>query len=385
MGRVKRMKLKGVASTAGPIFDVVPSSFFGMNVTDVSPWPDVYVGALGKKSFITWKSLETSAGVFDWTEIDAWAAAAVTHGVSLVYSFDSFPAFYDYPADLDKLETFIALLVPRLPAGSYYELWNEPWQLGAYHPGEAIADQASLVDITNTVAASVKAADPAAKLVSVNFKGGGGLTDSAYMDAYYDAGGYTATDVVAIHAYPDASLGLEPEGFAPNRYLMSGIAANMAEHGLTAQPLWVTEGSWGKATDYTPDLTTDQQVAFLARWLLMQWGSGVRRSYWYSYDNVTFGTIEGNADVITAHAAIRDWMEGATMPVTPSKSGTVWTCRLSRTAGYSALVVWDTAGDSSYTPPAGPWTKYRKLDGTETAWSSGAVTIGIKPIMFASA
>ncbi len=65
-------------------------------------------------------------------------------------------------------------------------------------------------------------------------------------------------------------------------------------------------------------------------------------------------------------------------------SGTRWTCSLSRPDGYTAFVIWDTAGDATYTP-TGPWVQYRAIDGQVVPWTSGAVTIGIKPVMFESA
>ncbi len=367
----------------------IPASFFGMNCSVNVPWFTVPVGAQGKASGVTWKSIETSAGVFSWTVFDAWAAAAVAKGVPLLYSFDSWPEFYSYPTNLQKLYDFAALVVARMPVGSAYELWNEPYTLGSYHIGVAVTNQAMLVAMTAGLRTAILAADPTAVICAVNFQGGAGASGSSYMDAYFAAGGTTQCSIVPLHAYPDASLGLDPEGFNFDRYLLSGISTILTTYGLTGKDLWLTEGSWNQAATYTPALTTDQQVAFIARWLMMLWSNGFVRQFWYAWDNQLFGSLNAKWSLshkpAVAWLQMYRWLVGATMTAAAAViSGTKWSCAFSRPGGYTALAVWDTSGDSSYTP-TGPWVQYRGLDGSKTAWSSGAVTIGIKPLLFESA
>jgi hypothetical protein len=57
--------------------------------------------------------------------------------------------------------------------------------------------------------------------------------------------------------------------------------------------------------------------------------------------------------------------------------------------GHSALIVWNTAGSSNYTPAA-QYVDYRSFNGTNggatTSISSGELTkIGVIPIMFEAA
>ena len=66
-----------------------------------------------------------------------------------------------------------------------------------------------------------------------------------------------------------------------------------------------------------------------------------------------------------------------------ASDGVTWSCQLAGSNGYSGLIVWDTAGNESFTPPTpSMYTDYRDLSGNVTRYSGGAVTVGIKPILF---
>ena len=80
------------------------------------------------------------------------------------------------------------------------------------------------------------------------------------------------------------------------------------------------------------------------------------------------------------------WLTGATFAASCTSSGTVYTCPLTESNGKSAVIVWDTAGDSEYTP-ATEYVDYRKFNGTyggvTISISAGkATTIGVVPVMF---
>ena len=61
-------------------------------------------------------------------------------------------------------------------------------------------------------------------------------------------------------------------------------------------------------------------------------------------------------------------------------NGTVWTCGLSRSNGYQALAVWDTAGTSTFSVPS-QYTQYQDLEGGTSSVSGSSVTIGTEPIL----
>ena len=65
-------------------------------------------------------------------------------------------------------------------------------------------------------------------------------------------------------------------------------------------------------------------------------------------------------------------------------AGSVWTCTLARATppSYEALVVWDTAGSSSFVPDP-KFTKVRDLTGASHSIDppGAAITIAIKPLI----
>ena len=80
------------------------------------------------------------------------------------------------------------------------------------------------------------------------------------------------------------------------------------------------------------------------------------------------------------------WLVGATFTASCSNSGTVYTCPLTEANGNSALIVWNTTGNSSY-KPASQYVDYRKFNGTyggatQSISAGQAATIGVIPIMF---
>src|SRR5277367_5800260 len=61
----------------------IPQSFFGMTTHWFQPWPVIQFGGLRLWSTQTkWSDLNPSAGVYDWTTLDNWLAAAQQHGAT---------------------------------------------------------------------------------------------------------------------------------------------------------------------------------------------------------------------------------------------------------------------------------------------------------------
>ena len=84
------------------------------------------------------------------------------------------------------------------------------------------------------------------------------------------------------------------------------------------------------------------------------------------------------------------WLTGATFTAscTNSKGTTVWTCPLTEASGTAALIVWNAAGDSVYTPST-EFVDYRYFNhtyggGTEDITPGQTTPIGLVPIMFES-
>jgi Cellulase (glycosyl hydrolase family 5) len=374
----------------------VPNSFFGMTLIDYANWPTVPIGALGKGTMTNWEYVEPSRGVYNWSNLDAWVASATQHGVDFFYSNDGVPEWAvadrstcqpsypgsrhlncpSMPENIQDWDDFYTALVKRYKGKiKYYELWNEPYQ----QHDITIPD---LVTLTTHAYDIIRSADPNAQIISPSMAG----NHVRYAREYFAAGGPTGVDIASLHAYPDAS---NPSADYPenvnlgNRLYPKSLQSVISRY-LPGKPLWDTEGSWNQ-TRLGNFTTFDQQAAFVARWYVLHWSSGISRNYWYAWDNSELGTLMpsllGSNIPAIAFQQIQNWMVGATMstPCDLGSDGLVWTCGLTQPGKYQALIIWNTQGAASYTPP-GEYVRYRNLDGSSVP-ITGPITIGISPVI----
>ena len=373
----------------------IPSTYFAMHILQPQDWPTIPVGALGKLTGALWPYVEPTKGQFNWSRIDAFVDAASAHGVGIMYSNDGIPPWaaadsstcftqpYFGPycsgavANLQDWDDFVAALVTRYKGRiQIYELWNEP-----EHSFTGTMPQ--LVDMMQHEHDIIRTLDPTASILSPSMVSQG----YPYLDSYFASGGSTDIDAVAIHTYPDPKNDVAE---SITQSISITIKTVMSKYGLSAKPLWGTEGSWGPAS--TGDITDPNlRTAFTAREYLLAWSIGITRFYWYAWDSPDVGTLWSTTGVPTgsaiAYEQVFNWMNGATMPQPCSlnSGGTpyhaIYTCSLIRSGGYQALAVWNTDGTSTYTAPA-QYHHYLDLQGNVAAVPSNhQVLIGLKPIL----
>jgi len=377
---------------AGPI----PSTYFGMHIIEPADWPTASIGALGKATGVLWPYIEQTKGQFNWTRLDEFVDEANAHGMSLMYSNVGVPPWaaadqstcqpeiYFGPycsstvSNLQDWDEFVTELVTRYKGRiQIYELWNEP-----EHTFTGTMEQ--LVVLTQHEHDIIRSVDPAATILSPSMVSEG----YAYLDSYFASGGTMDIDAVAFHAYSDPSNDIAE---MITKSLSITIKQVMSKYGLSAKPLWDTEGSWGgqnvgAITD--PDL----RAAFISREYLLHWSIGISRLYWYAWDQPIIGTlwspgVSVPSQPATAYDQVLNWMNGATMPQGCSTNGAtsayhaVYTCDLTRTGGYEAMAVWNTDGSSTFAAP-GLYVHYRDLQGNVfDVPTDHHVTIGLKPIL----
>jgi hypothetical protein len=380
-----------VPGYAGPI----PSTYFAMHILQPQDWPTVPVGALGKLTGALWPYVEPTKGQYNWSRIDAFVDAASAHGVGIMYSNDGIPPWaaantstcftqpYFGPycsgavANLQDWDNFVTALVTRYKGRiQIYELWNEPEHSFTGTMPQLVAMMQHEHDIIRTL-------DPAASILSPSMVSQG----YPYLDSYFASGGSTDIDAVAIHTYPDPTNDVAE---SITQSISITIKTVMSKYGLSAKPLWGTEGSWGpqSAGDIT-DLNL--RTAFTAREYLLAWSIGITRFYWYAWDSSDVGTLWSSTSTPTgsavAYEQVFSWMNGATMsqPCSLNSGGTpyhaIYTCSLTRSGGYQAVAVWNTDGASTYTA-ASQYIHYRDLQGNVvTIPPNHQVPIGLKPIL----
>jgi len=376
--RVPLVGGKLAASSAGAI----PATLFGMHIGAMSSvWPTASIGALGKGPESLWPYVERTKGVFNWSTLDAWVKEAQSHGVSYFFSPETVPLWAaadpsscapNYPGssvikcssmvtNIQDWDDYVTALVTRYKGRiQIYELWNEP-------DCDFTGTMADLVTLTTHMYNIIRSIDPHAFILSPSPG-----NPNSYMDSYFAAGGPAGVDGISFHTYtttPEKVIGY-----------VNNIKQIAAKYGLASKPLWNTEGSWGTAS-----LTSDAQVAAVARFYLLQWSNGVSRFYWYAWDGGTWGALwdptNGPHPAALAYQQVYHWLVGATMTTPCSVDArSTWSCGLSRPGGYQAQAIWNATSTLSYTAPS-KFTRYADLAGHTFRITGRSVTIGPKPIL----
>ena len=210
-----------------------------------------------------WARIERSPGHYDFRGYDGLMAATAERGVAVLPVLFDPPAFRSsrpahgarpgtYPPRSDAaLGAFAAAAIARYgPSGSFWrehprlpavpirawQVWNEP-SLPAYWPmGPDPAAYARLLQVT---ARAIRRADPRATVVSAGIPQSRiGVPFARYVDGLYRAGGRSAFDVLAIHAYARDAGGVLAAVRSARRL--------MDAHG-DHRPIWVTEVGWASA------------------------------------------------------------------------------------------------------------------------------------------
>jgi N-acetylglucosamine-6-sulfatase len=407
---------------AGPaIVDTtpLPSTFFAMSALG-GLYPPMRFGTLAHQDF-AWDRIEPSRGRFDFSYFDDYIAAAKQHGLvdtatntaNFVMTLSSGSprwAVADQstcgancsapPDDIQDWKDFITALVQHYngvtqPHIKYYEPWNE-FNVGSWWKGT----DAQMVALAKA-AYQIVHQDPYSMLLTPSVAG---LDPFTGLTSYLQAGGARYADGGAFHGYMGVRGDVSPVPM-PEEDQVSGctqfvdcylsiitkatkMRAVFDENGLAGKPIYQTEGSWAKRAP----ADSDTQVAWLARYLLLQAGLrstlNLQMAAWFTWSKASFGwgTISDASDQPTAaglaYGRVYDWVVGATMsqPCSGGSDGT-WTCVLTRDGGYKAKAIWNVNGLASFKPGAG-FTQYRDLAGNITQIAVGAsIAIGPKPIL----
>jgi hypothetical protein len=391
----------------------VPSSLFSMTSHGHSDWPSVTVYGMRLWSTGTfWYNLNTAKGVYDWTVLDQWTAAAQENGVDLIYTFGETPAWASSnpnavcgtssgiplgscqaPNDLNADGTgtdqhwkdFVTAIVTHA-AGQikYWEIWNEPTV-----PGYWAGNNAQMLRMAQDAYGIIKTINPSA-LVTTPSPSTGIYGVANWMGPYLALGGGKYADIITFHGYSWKStpgVWPVPEDIVP---LVENLKAVLVTYGQTGKPLWCTEGSWGD-TSGNGFTDPDLHAAFLARHYLLQNSEGVVRYYWYAWDNADDGLWDADTGVSlagTAYQQVENWLVGRTPSGKCAQNGTQWTCNYTGSGGFQAKAIWDTSQScsngkctTSSVKAASRYIKYLDIAGGSHAITSGTVPVGAKPIL----
>lgn len=367
----------------------IPPSYFGMTVNAPlsTPWPAIGFGSLRTwDTGISWSDIAVGRGRYDWRKFDAIVDLAERHGVQLVYTFGRTPRWAarnpnahgaygsgqcSPPAKISDWEDFVRAAVHRAAGRiKFWEIWNEPQDPNFY-----CGDITTIVSMQKAAYKIIKSQGHELQVLTPSPTGGLG---PSWMLRFLSAGGGDYADILTFHGYWDAEARSLPA-------VVSRFQVSARLGGQGGKPMWDTEASWGQDP---PGMDQAQKAAFLAKYYLLHWSLGIRRLYWYSYDNkLGWGTLWDRKRGLLlpgiAYRQVRSWMLGAKMDrrcAPDSTSDAVWICGFARPGGYRALAVWTQGAPCTYRVGR-RFVSYRDVAGRRYEVRNGEVTINTSPIL----
>ncbi|WP_156924294.1 cellulase family glycosylhydrolase [Derxia gummosa] len=226
------------------------------------------------RSPMFWSWIEKTAGVYDWSLMDKYLAAAEARGLTVLFTLSYGNPLYDVRT-ADGAAAFARYA--RAAAARYagrkvqWEIWNEP---------DTAKFWAGTADEFNRVArgalAAIRAVDADVPVTTGGISGWWGKDFLVQMLSGGDADGASA---VAMHGY--RTIGSEPETLVSDWLRAETLSQRTLGRTL---PMWNTE--WGYSTDRLPTTGFAQwQAVYSVRQMLTQWTLGIPLFVHYSLFN----------------------------------------------------------------------------------------------------
>jgi hypothetical protein len=269
-----------LGNTADPI---------GADNTNGPVYPNVTYGVTRSwgQSDLTWGSINTARGVYDWTKLDAWVAQNAGHELLFelantpqwASSYPDNPCLYGAvgacaaPSSMSYWNDWVTSVATRYASSiKYWEIWNEPQNPGFW--GGATAGAAGSIPTMVAMATSaysiIKKIAPEAQVVSPAPTSWGYASSPGQerMEAFLADGGATTFDILGFHGYLWVDGG-EAELENP---IVAQVNSVMTAASLS-KPIWDTEASW--CCDVVLD--SSRQAGFVSKMFILHQSLGVAR------------------------------------------------------------------------------------------------------------
>jgi len=317
------------ATTASAATARVPAGFFGMTDHDPTSWPAQPVGAVRLwDTGVTWRDIEKSNGVFDFTRLDAQVAAARSHNARVLLVLGQTPRFHtsrpnaaSYIApgassapSLTAWKTYVAKVVRRYKGrGVDYQIWNEANVKGFWS-----GSTAQMTELTKTAAKIIRGNDSRATVVAPAMATRLIGQRMGIRDFYSRrTGGFPMShwvDVVSLQLYPGPKE--RPEH---SMDLLAAARSVLSSEGVH-KPIWNTEINYGLQIGgggQASKISTRKQAAYVARTYVLNAASGIRKVFWYAWDlqslaNTKLSYANGSVTPAgTTYGVVRSWLLGS--------------------------------------------------------------------------
>ena len=359
-----------------PPAEPIPATYFGFHLhrnNSQTTWPAAPFGAIRLwDAHVSWPQLEPERGHWEFAGLDWYLDQAAQHGAEVLLPLGLTPTWASArpdeksaynganvskdtgwaapPRDLADWDNYVRAVATHCQGKvRAYEIWNEPNETGFF---TGTPDQ--LVELTKRAAKIVREVDPRCQVVSPGIVG-----SVMYLEDFIAKGGTAPADVIGFHFYvwPDPPEKMVPEILRVEELLRDQKLAN--------RPLWDTEAGWDIESAVNPPplsahggrtpLTMSAAGDYVARAFILNWAAGVRRYYYYAWDDGLMGLVERDGTLkppARAYEEVHHWLLGARMESCEADEAGTWTVRLKQASGAPGVIVWNAKAELDFTPPA---------------------------------
>ena len=339
---------------------VIQDSLFGLHVNGAERgvWPTINFGSLRLWDNATsWTNIETSKGVFDWTNLDRAVSNANQNGVTdflMVLSGTptwatnqrnpiSLPApnASGVPANMADWDDWVRAVATRYKGKiTNYQPWNEA-NLKTFYTGTP----AQMADLTKRAHDIIKSIDPSATIVSPST----GLRLNGALQRFYPKflqelkARNWPVDVWSAHTYPNSLGTTNDRRELANKWidlLKAAKAPNL--------PLWDTENNYGlggPGPDFPEqDIKGTKAASWTAVTYLDALRLGISRVYiyqWGPYNDLWGIQYKDGAPGAIAMNTLQKWIVGTTYKGCKEAKRKV-TCKFRTSDGVNQIVYSET-------------------------------------------
>ena len=296
------------ASPAAATSVTIDKRLFGVHDSSLGSLGNGVVGSLRLwDTGTTWREIETSPNVYDFSRLDKIVTAAQAKNVEVTLVLGMTPDFHSpggaraMPPDISTFTRYVQAVVSRYRSWNgrrgiaAYQVWNEA-NVTNFWTGTPL----QMAQLTKATWNAVKSIDKGALVVSPAFAARineqiRGITRFAF--ARVDGiPAWKFVDVMSLNLYPLDKYGSTLGTPEKSMELLAKARRLLGFGGLPAsKPIWNTEVNYGMRTGAyggtrASAISAERQAAYVIRTYLLNASRGVKRVFWYSYDMGTLAS-----------------------------------------------------------------------------------------------
>ncbi|MCF6176573.1 MAG: carbohydrate binding domain-containing protein [Victivallaceae bacterium] len=349
----------------------IPPELFGLHIhpnNSTIKWPSVPFKTWRlHDARVAWPDLEPVKGQWNFKLLDYYLDLAKKKNVDVIIPLEFSPTWASArpeegspynkkkvpgkkgfgwaaePKNIADWKNYVSTVAKRYKGKAhYYEVWNEPNT--EFFTGTI----EQLIELHKEAYKIIKKVDPSNKIVFASI-----VNSPFYLETFFQKGGAKWVDIIGYHFY---SWGFPEMEKSLNKLLheIYEVKKIMIEYNVK-KPLWNTEAGWFikskrarkyPGTAHKKIYSAEEAGALIAQAYIINWAAGVKRYYYYAWNNGYMGLVErpsGTPKQCTyAYKEIYKWLVGKRMKSCKQDKNDTWIAKLVDNSGRQTFIVWNS-------------------------------------------